>query len=52
MEQNKEQALLDELVKRGSLGILATGYRGIMLWKEKRPKVVKVKKKDAAEKKS
>jgi hypothetical protein len=47
----KEKALLNRLIKTGSLGILATGYRGIMLWKENR-EFIKPSKKSNEEKKS
>jgi hypothetical protein len=36
-EQNNENISLDELIKNGSLGVLALGYRGIEMWRASRP---------------
>ncbi len=40
-ELTDEQGNPVKVTKHGSLGILATGYRGVLLWKEERAKTDK-----------
>lgn len=37
MEESNQIPPVEELIRRGSLGVLATGYRGVLAWKANRP---------------
>lgn len=39
MDDNQSNTNLEELIKKGSLGILALGYKGIEMWRANRPKI-------------
>lgn len=55
MDDNLNNTNLDELAKKGSLGILALGYKGIEMWRAGRPKIDEekdLKKVDENEKKA
>lgn len=49
--KEKKQYVEYKVDEFGSLGLLALGYRGLKLWREKKEEIEKQKKQDGKEKK-
>lgn len=47
--QNNNTNTLEELSQKGSLGILALGYKGIEMWRANRPKIEEEKEVEKAD---
>lgn len=48
-EKEVDFSKIDELIKHGAINVLAMGYRGIDLWREKRAPLERKKKDDEKE---